>query len=196
MAYMDETFFHETVLPLVAREGACLIGISTPLTAANFFTKLVTFKNDDGSLFFKTLHIELICNECRKKKKKDVKEMIQCPHNLHKLPTWRPKERQDRLRIISEHFGDPNMGARELFGEITEDFGNALPTDEIEAVFSEDLKVASQFLTTENPTFILVAIDPNYGGQSETAIVSGYFIVERHNTETFTGVVCIFFSVF
>jgi hypothetical protein len=37
-----------------------------------------------------------------------------------------------------------------------------------------------------------MTIDPNAGGSSETAIISGYFIHEAHNSNCFTGVVCYY----
>ena len=131
-AYIDENLFHETILPLIAVKGTCLIAISTPLTEANFFTKLVTFKDSDGQLFFKTLHIGLICKNCLKKT--DLVEMVKCPHELHKLPHWKSSELQERLRIISENFDNAARGARENYGVPANSYETVLPHDEIKKV--------------------------------------------------------------
>lgn len=169
-------------------DGSCLIAISTPLTEANFFTKLISFKDpEDGELFFKTLHIGLICKNCLKKT--DIVEMSKCPHQLHKLPPWKTGDRQERLRIISEHHDSAARGLRENYGIAQDTYLTVLPRDPIMSVFSDDRIIANKHSKLDNPSFIVMAIDPNAGGDSETAIVSGYFMHERHNTNCFTGVV-------
>ncbi len=62
-------------------------------------------------------------------------------------------------------------------------------TGEIDEVFSKDPAIMSKFTVRHDPSMIIMAVDPNAGGDSETAIVSGYFIHERNNATTFTGVI-------
>lgn len=128
-AYVDEDLFNETILPLLGVEGTALIAISTPLTEANFFTKLVTFKGPDGEPFFKTLHIGLVCKKCLLKP--DLTEMLKCPHEQHKLPPWKSGERQEWLRFITENFDNAARGARENYGIPASSYMGVLPHEEI-----------------------------------------------------------------
>jgi hypothetical protein len=114
-------------------EGSCLIALSTPLTEANFFTKMISFKDDDGELFFKTLHIGLVCKNCLNKT--SVVEMMGCQHNKHKLPPWKSGDRQERLLMISRTFDpDSARNGRETFGVAGSSYDTVLPQEEIKKV--------------------------------------------------------------
>jgi hypothetical protein len=187
-------------LPTLGMSRSCLIAITTPLTESNFITKLITFKEDGKELFFKTLHVGLICNECYKDD--DLAKATHCPHNKHKIPPWKSNERQERLRIITEKFDDNSRGARENYGMFADDTSGVFPRKKIKEVlnnpseyllfkiFSEDVALHSKYYKTEDPLFLVMAIDPG-AGHSETAIVSGYFVNERTGANNYTGVVII-----
>lgn len=170
---------------------SCLIAITTPLTEANFITKLITFKPDGKELYFKTLHIGLICKKCFENE--DLANATHCPHNKHKLPPWKPDERQSRIKTITETFDDSSRNVRENYGMVADSHQGVLPAKLVKQVFSDDFNIALKYTNTEEPGFIIMTIDPG-AGKSETAIISGYFIKEAHNVSIYTAVVCYFVS--
>jgi hypothetical protein len=119
-------------MPILGMSRSCLIAITTPLTEANFITKLISFKENGKDLFFKTLHVGLICSECYKNE--DLAKATHCPHNKHKLPPWKSNERQERLRIISENFDSDSRGARENFGMVADNGSGVFPAKKIKDV--------------------------------------------------------------
>ena len=56
-------------------------------------------------------------------------------------------------------------------------------------MFSDTKEIQKKYIKRDDdPSFIVMTIDPG-AGASETAIISGYFIHEKHNTDCFTAVV-------
>jgi len=165
---------------------ASLAILSTLLDETNFLTKMISYKQDDGKYFFKTFHLGLICKECLKKDKPE--EMIQCPHDMNKNPPWKSNQKLKRLKEISLQFDNAGRGLRENFGVAASSYRQVLPREHIKSVFDEKA-MQSTSLRLDDPTFIVMTVDPNAGGDSETAIVSGYFIPEPHTSTCFTAVV-------
>ncbi len=91
-AYINENLFHETILPLLGMDKSALVALSTPLTEANFFSKMIMHQDEAGELYFRTLHIGLICKVCALLP--DIIKRMQCPHKNHELPQWKAGWRQ------------------------------------------------------------------------------------------------------
>jgi hypothetical protein len=174
---------------------AALVAISTPLDEMNWFTKLMQFTtkrnvidengntNEIEEFFFHTLHIGLVCENCAKSQSAD--KMIQCVHMAHMEPPWKGGDRRDRIKQVSMEFGDVARGLRETFGKVIGDDNRSFPQDKIRALLGPE----HQERTCHNPSFIVMTIDPGAGGNSETAIASGYFLNEPQNRTCFTGVI-------
>lgn len=161
-----------------------LIAISTPISSANFFSRMITMKDPNGDPVFRTLHVGLVCEAC--KQLPDARDQLKCKHMEHKIPQWKSSARQDRVNMITVAV-DPvgaNRGKQENMGEIAEDH---------ETCFFKNLLDEMQALphyvnTVGGVSLLFVTIDPNSFGDSLTAIISGYFIHER-GMSNYTGVV-------
>jgi hypothetical protein len=175
---------------------AALVAISTPLGEMNWFTKLMRhttkskvinelgIESEAEELFFHTLHIGLICDNCMKLQ--DPDKMSECTHMAYLEPPWKGGGRRERIKQLSLAFGDSARGIRENAGMVADSqVGKAFPLPLVRKLFGEEHLTRS----CKNPSFILMAIDPGAGGGSETAIISGYFLNEPWNRSCFTGVI-------
>ena len=76
----------ETIAPLLGVAYAALLGISTPMEEESQYSQMLKMKDADGSPFFKTLEITLVCNVC--KATGDKVKMATCPHMSHEVPSY------------------------------------------------------------------------------------------------------------
>jgi hypothetical protein len=149
---------------------------------------MINFKQDNGEFFFQTAHMSLICPECLKLD--TAAEMILCRHEEYKLPQWKSGPKQARLTQLTLKFDNAGRGLRENFGLPESSQETSFDKKHIKAIFDDDGKrVGQNYRGTPDPTFIMMAIDPNAGGESETAIISGFFLNETPNKTIFTTVI-------
>lgn len=88
-AYCDESFFYETVAPILSIGGASLVAISTLTSEINFYTRLIKMIDPDTDRpLFQTRCIELACEACIADGKGH-----ECVHRLHLVPQWQSAER-------------------------------------------------------------------------------------------------------
>ena len=163
-AQLDLAVFYEVIVPLLGVENTCVLGISTPLEATNFYSVLVNKKhNVTGKFLFESFKIQLLCEECRSKNKLD------CKHKLDELPTWKPQESQKMVEMLMEDV--PDLYAREVMGEFVSG-ERTIFLDKHILQLKESSQVKHKYLSDN---VLYTAIDPNGGGKgSDLAIVTFY----------------------
>lgn len=119
-------------------------------------------KGPDGKLLFRNIEVGLACAACVAAGKADS-----CEHNQDEIPPWKSREKFDMVKAL---YGDrKDLLMRESMGIVTEDqsslFRAAWVNDFIDFV-----------VAPPDPHFVLVACDPNGGGDSHMAIVSVTFV--------------------
>ena len=162
---MDLGVFYEVIMPLLEMEGAALICISTTLGEYNFYSQLTELRDGEGKKIMNVIHIELVCDECKKKK-----GVINCPHNAHKTPKWKSGSRRKKIRWM--YVGREAMFERESLGRSSNDENLAFEPHHV-----KDFNNREPFKPNPNspPKYVYIACDPNAGGPSHMAIVSGFF---------------------
>ena len=122
---------------------------------------MFTMKGPDGKELFRSIQVGLACEACVKAGKADS-----CEHNQDDIPPWKSRDKFDMVKAL---YGDrKDLLLRESVGLVTEDQSSLYRAAWV-----------TQFLqsctTVATPRFILVACDPNGGGDSHMAIVSTTF---------------------
>ena len=129
----------------------------------NFYSEMFEMKGPDGNCLFRNIQVGLACAECIKAGKADS-----CTHNEDEIPPWKSREKFDMVKAL---YGDrKDLLLRESVGAITEDQSSLFPTHWVDRVF--DLRSTLQ---DANVRHLIVACDPNGGGDSHMAIVTGVF---------------------
>lgn len=118
-------------------------------------------KGPDGKELFRNIQVGLACAACVAAGKADS-----CEHNQDEIPPWKSREKFDMVKAL---YGDrKDLLMRESMGIVTEDQTSLFRAPWVDAFM--DACVAPP-----DPRFILVACDPNGGGDSHMAIVSATF---------------------
>ena len=94
------------VYPLLTVQESTLLCISTLLDGGNHYSRLIDAIDDFGRRLFKTIQIDLICDDCKK-----LENAHECKHKMATMPRWLSSNRVDLLRKLLEH--DPAMLMRE-----------------------------------------------------------------------------------
>lgn len=160
---LDEAMFTEVVVPLLGVEGTAVLAISTPLEEANFFTQMTLMKDPTTDKpMFKSLTIQLCCEECRAKGVIDI-----CPHRRALIPPWKSNEgRNAKVKALMANNTD--MFQREALG-ISMSTQDACFTPASLDMFAAARINMRPFISTQKNAFI--AIDNSGGGSNCTAIV-------------------------
>lgn len=160
---MDLAVFYEVIVPLLEMDNTALICISTPQDSLNFYSEMFDMKGPDGLPLFRTIQVGLACAECLAKGKGG-----DCPHNVDEIPPWKSKEKFDFVKTL---YGDrQDLLLRESVGTITEDQSSLLPTTWVERFMN-----TSDDVDADTTRYVIVACDPNGGGDSQMALVSVVF---------------------
>lgn len=118
-------------------------------------------KGPDGKELFRSIKVGLACDACVAAGKAES-----CEHNQDAIPPWKSREKFDMVKAL---YGDrKDLLLRESVGLITEDQSSLYRAAWV-THFMESTT------TVDHPRFILVACDPNGGGDSHMAIVSATF---------------------
>ena len=191
-SFMDLAVFYEVIVPLLEVDRTALICISTPQVCfyfcmnrcilkstnallvlftfvsqdtLNFYSDMFTMKGPDGKELFRSIKVGLACEACIAAGKADS-----CEHNQDVIPPWKSRDKFDMVKAL---YGDrKDLLLRESVGLVTEDqsslYREAWVTCFMESVISPPV-----------PQFVIVACDPNGGGDSNMAIVSATFSAGR-----------------
>lgn len=120
-------------------------------------------KGPDGKELFRNIQVGLACAACVAAGKADS-----CEHNQDEIPPWKSREKFDMVKAL---YGDrKDLLMRESMGIVTEDQSSLF-----RAQWVDDFMESVMSMPTE-PRFVLVACDPNGGGDSHMAIVSVTFV--------------------
>jgi len=188
-SFMDLAVFYEVIVPLLEVDKTALICISTPQVycaaciflpsftsrpdtfhiaiiclqdSLNFYSEMFTMKGPDGKELFRNIQVGLACSACVK-----AGTAGECEHNQDEIPPWKSREKFDMVKAL---YGDrKDLLMRESMGLITEDQTSLFRLAWVEAF-------EANVICAPTPTFILVACDPNGGGDSNMAIVSATFV--------------------
>jgi hypothetical protein len=123
---------------------------------------MFTMKGPDGRELFRNIKVGLACEACIKAGTGDC-----CEHNQDVIPPWKSRDKFDMVKAL---YGDrKDLLLRESVGLVTEDQSS---------LYREQWVTAFMATTTSLPCprCILVACDPNGGGDSNMAIVSATFV--------------------
>lgn len=163
---MKLAMFRDVVVPLLGESSTVLIMISTPVDSFNFFSKLMSAKNDlTGDFLFLRVHLCLACDRCIAAKRAHL-----CKHRMKYLPPWKSQEKQEYMRMLLND--STETMARENMGVIM-DAGESV----IEARFL-DRWVDSPRITPVSlvrADVVVITVDPNgsnAASASEMAIIS------------------------
>ena len=122
-------------------------------------------KGPDGKELFRNIQVGLACEACKAAGTADT-----CEHNQDEIPPWKSREKFDMVKAL---YGDrKDLLMRESMGIVTEDQTSLYRKEWVEHFRTNVTVVGSPY-----PKFILVACDPNGGGDSNMAIVSATFVM-------------------
>lgn len=164
---LNEEVFTEVVIPLLGVSHTSLIGISTPLEESNFYSQLLVAKKPNGANLFKCLNVKLVCDACREK------NLVTCGHATQ-LPSWKSSARADLVQTLMSNNTD--MWQREALGVITSKDNSAYDNDSIMRFSDAANSVVLEACTLQDD-YLYVVTDPNGGGASQFAIMSGFIDV-------------------
>ena len=160
---MDLAVFYEVIVPLLEMDKTALICISTPQDSLNFYSEMFDMKGPDGLALFRTIQVGLACEECLAKGMGG-----ECPHNTDEIPPWKSKEKFDFVKTL---YGDrTDLLLRESVGTITEDQSSLFPTAWVDRFIESKENVDPNTMR-----YVVIACDPNGGGDSQMALVSVVF---------------------
>ena len=124
---------------------------------------MFTMKGPDGMSLFRTIEVGLACEACIKAGKGS-----ECPHNVDNIPPWKSKEKFDFVKAL---YGDKqDLLMRESVGAVTEDQSSLFPSHWVERTMENFITLGQGHVP-----YIIVACDPNGGGDSQMALVSVTF---------------------
>lgn len=151
-----------------------LICITSPCDDENWFSKLVSYKDDTGKPFIHSFRFSLVCKECSKK---NISEWKNCTHTSAGDVPFKNKKSMDKWGKIAELEGNIETHLREDHGVITESKESVFSRSMIYQIFDK----ANFYKTSthdssylNNITRLFCCIDPNAEGKSKTALVIGY----------------------
>ena len=121
-------------------------------------------KGPDGKELFRNIQVGLACEACKAAGTADS-----CEHNQDEIPPWKSREKFDMVKAL---YGDrKDLLMRESMGIVTEDQTSLYRKEWVDWFKDNTMPVGKPI-----PQFILVACDPNGGGDSNMAIVSATFL--------------------
>lgn len=127
----------------------------------NFYSDMFTMKGPDGKELFRSIKVGLACEACIAAGTADS-----CEHNQDDIPPWKSRDKFDMVKAL---YGDrKDLLLRESVGLVTEDQSSLYRETWVKSFMGA-------ITTVDHPRFILVACDPNGGGDSNMAIVSATF---------------------
>lgn len=95
--------------------------------------------------------------------------MIKCTHNVSAMPPWKNTRRHARYARLYQ--GQEALGLRENAGIVTNDGTPAFPPEAIDMMFNLPRQSIDK-----SPDYMFMTVDPNGGGPSKLAVMSGYLI--------------------
>ena len=87
-AFIAPEVWTEVVIPLIEVKNTALVAISTPLDSSNFYSTLVTMKDERDEPIFHVLEARAACEKCIQ----TLDDPSKCPHVNLERPQWKSKK--------------------------------------------------------------------------------------------------------
>ncbi len=162
-AFMDSRFYFKVVVPTLLT-GCAFVGITTLGDETNFVNHLISLKHPDGSMVFRVLALELVCERCRRAGLSDS-----CRHKMGELPYWHDEQKHRDVAMIMQDRMEDFM--RETRGMQTNTMSRSIYTpDSVMALLDP-----RNLFDDEGAyyPYVFTAVDPAAGGSSSKfAVVS------------------------
>ena len=164
-AYMPASFIKTIVVPMYCVAMVALIMVSTLATLWNHFTellKLVEQLETEGTPMMLVYQKTYVCKRCLSE---GLQSTLKCRHKLRETPFWKDTSKQEVAKILMA------CDASVILAE-----SRNIVTDNRNYVFNprylKNLEGRELFQPPKNccPGALFLIIDPNSGGDSETAI--------------------------
>lgn len=160
-------------------KNTALLALSSPEGSDNYYSQLIQLQDDKtGRSFFRIVDCFMICEACRKLERD---KQILCNH-VKQTAHWLSARKGQRLKSLYKT--DPGTAIREFGGIIEDDFASCFRKEDIKMMYD-----ATPAIIKYSPDHVYVAVDPNGGGPSQMAIVSGYFDVNTRFIVSFISLV-------
>ena len=160
-AFIAPEVWMEVVIPLLEVKNTALAAISTPLDSSNFYSTLLTMKDERGEPVFEVLEARAACAKCIE----TLPDPSKCPHVNLERPSWKSKEKQSVVKAL--YSGNQEMLMRESLGVVTEGSGGVFMKQCVKHMFER-----ARTTMPQDVTHVYTAMDPTGGGPSLFAIVS------------------------
>lgn len=161
IAFMEEKFFKEVVVPLLQMQDSVLACISSLGDSMNFYSRILK-KKINGRPAFHSVHFNLACAKCQK-----TSTPHKCKHMLGMIPPWQSEERKKVAQLLLEDDGD--VAYAELMGGMVDGIARVFSPQQIQM-----LEDRPHVTPSSKVPFIYIAADPNGGGASHFAMCSIY----------------------
>lgn len=173
-AATPQHFFTHVILPVAIPSKSALVALSTIKQESddgeeNWFTTMMSLRDEDGSPMFSTFKFVLACEACTEKGLESS-----CIHRLGELPHWHNKSKYSMYKVIFKGLGEEETMLVENIGIAKKKTKSAFSQKSILRTFNihrnppvlvDELK--------EPPPFVFTFIDPAAAGKrSDLAIVS------------------------
>lgn len=158
-AFLPLDVFFEVIVPLLEIDTTALIGISTPMDDMNFYSEMFGLKDERGELFFNTIKIGLVCENCQKSDNPTA-----CTHMASWIPPWKSVSKLDMVKAL--YGSKKDLLARESMGQITQAQSSVFKM----AWINKFVKSNSDI--TEEVNVVFTSCDPSGSGSSEMSIIS------------------------
>jgi hypothetical protein len=153
-AFIDQSLFHNIIVPLLGVDDTAVLAISTPDGKGNYYSELLYIKDHRGHLLFKSIVVGLACLDCQEKGRAS-----ECKHLLQELPTWKSKESQ----MLQKALLPDETYERESQGLILDRLTPAFKREDVKAFIEGPRYRFKSFVGV-----VRMAIDPN-GGSSKSS---------------------------
>lgn len=95
-AFISSEVWTEVVIPLIEVKNTALIAISTPLDSSNFYSTLISMKDENENPVFEVLEARAACKICIE----TLEDPSKCPHVNLERPSWKSKEKQKVVKAL------------------------------------------------------------------------------------------------
>jgi len=186
MGFMDESLY-DVVFPLIGRDKASLIGITTMDDYFNPVNQLFELEDEDGEPLFNVITFDFVCDDCKESGKE-----AECNHRLGELPPWLSATQVTKLRRMYEATDKSKQFLAEIKGILSDDTKKPVfEKGDIDWFMKNTLVPTHRFSAQKD---IWVATDPYGGGTlSDYSIVS---MVKDGEDYTVSRVIYFFFFLF
>ena len=120
---------------------------------------------------FRSLTIELICNDCKRKAMESGEKVDICPHKRSVIPPWKADEgRNAKIKQLMAH--DAEKYATEHLGVVSSTDTKAFEGATLDSFHARRLNFSAFF---EGIKEVFLAVDTAGGGDNCMALVSGFY---------------------